>query len=103
MTLQQMFNATCSIRPFTGTGSRGTQYGTAVTADCYFNDGRRFGRAAESTEVLAETVIYLGLAEVCPAGSLVTVNGREFTAARTVARRGGRGRARMNHLEVTLT
>lgn len=102
MTLQEMFNTTCSIRPFTGAGSHGPQYGTAVVADCYLNDGRRFGRAADHSEVLAETVIYLAPAEVCPAGSLVTVNGREFTATRAVARRGGRGRARMNHLEVTL-
>jgi hypothetical protein len=102
MTLQQMFNGTCTIRPFTGTGSRGAQYGTAVTVPCYFNDGRRFGQSAERSEVLAETVIYMGLDEVCPASSKVTVDGREFTAVRAVKRRGGRSRARMNHLEVVL-
>ncbi len=102
MTLQQMFNGTCTIRPFAGTGSHGAQYGTAVTAACYFNDGRRFGQSADRSEVLAETVIYMGLGEVCPASSLVTVNGREFTVIRAVQRRGGRGRARMNHLEVVL-
>jgi hypothetical protein len=97
----RMFGHTCTIRAYIGEGAKGAQYGTAVTEKCRLNEARRFAPAAGASEVLAETVIYMRAAAVCPARSKVTVNGREWTVVRSVPRNGGT-LPTPAHLEVVL-
>ncbi len=97
----RMFGHTCIIRPFIGEGSKGAQYGPAVTEKCRLNEARRFAPTAGESEVLAETVIYMRHQAICPARSKVTVNGREWTVIRSVPRNGG-SLPTPAHLEVTL-
>jgi hypothetical protein len=97
----RMFGHTATIRPYVGEGAKGAQYGPAVTERCRLNEARRFAPTAGASEVLAETVIYLRAAAVCPARSKVTVGGREWTVVRSVPRNGGT-LPTPAHLEVVL-
>jgi hypothetical protein len=97
----RLFGHECTIRPYTGEGAKGAQYGSAVTEKCRLNEARRFASSSEASEVLAETVIYMRHQAVCPARSKVTVNEREWTVVRSVPRNGGT-LATPAHLEVIL-
>ena len=97
----RLFGHTCTIRAYTGDGAKGAQYAAPVTEKCRLNEARRFAPTAGASEVLAETVIYMRAAAVCPARSKVTVNGREWTVVRSVPRNGG-SLPTPQHLEVVL-
>lgn len=89
------------VEPLTGEGPFGPQYGAAGAVQCFVDEKRRLVRDAAGAEVVSETTVYMPLDTVCPAGSRVTVNGRQ-TFAITASRRDGGGLPTPDHLEVAL-
>ena len=102
MTLPRRFRThTISVEPYTGTGARGPQFGTAVAVECRVEEKVQLVRSDTGEEVVSSSTVFCDLATVIPAESRVTVNGR-VTSVLTVATFNTAGRSRLEHKQVFL-
>jgi hypothetical protein len=95
--------STVTVATRTGSGARGAVFATPVTRTVFVEDGRKLVRDEAGEQVVSETTLFdaLAAADVYPAGTKVTVNGR--AALVIVAKRRALGDPDVDHLEVALT